>query len=142
MPTSAISPRPDPRTSGFTLLEVVVVLALLALATALVAPQGFRMIETWRRATDVDAALGALAALGAEARHQGRRLEFPAGVLPDDAIGGVPAGWEVMLATPLAVEPNGACADVQGELRYQGYARRFALEAPFCRIVLDPPASP
>ena len=59
---------------GFTLLELVVVLALLALATALVAPSGFRMMASWRRATEVDASLAAVAALGSNAAQQGRAL--------------------------------------------------------------------
>jgi prepilin-type N-terminal cleavage/methylation domain-containing protein len=139
MPTSAISLPNKP--AGFTLLELVVVLALLGLATALVAPQGFRTIQTWRRATDVDAALGALAALGARARIEGRRLSFDAGPLPPDALEGAPEGWTVVLDRPLVIQANGACGDATGELRKDGYARRFALEAPFCRIALDvPPA--
>ena len=116
------------------------VLALLAMATALVAPQGFRMIASWRRATDVDAALGAMAALGATAQAQGRRLEFAVGPVPATAIPGVPEGWTVVLARPLTVEANGACSDTRGELRAGGYARAFALQAPFCRVVLDPAA--
>ena len=41
------------RTFGYTLLEMVVVIALLALATAMVAPASFRMIQSWRNADDV-----------------------------------------------------------------------------------------
>jgi prepilin-type N-terminal cleavage/methylation domain-containing protein len=140
MPTSDTPRRPDRASRGFTLLELVVVLALLAMATALVAPQGFRMIATWRRATDVDAVLGAMAALGATAQAQGRRIEFAAGPIPADAIAGVPDGWTIVLASPLTVEANGACSDTRGELRSGGYVRAFALRAPFCRVVLDPTA--
>lgn len=142
MPTSVTRRRPDRRPLGFTLLELVVVLALLALATALVAPQGFRMIATWRRATDVDAVLGAMAALGATARQQGRSLELPAGRVPADAIAGLPEGWTVVLAEPLAIQANGACGGTHGELRSGSYVRAFALQPPFCRVVLDPAATP
>jgi prepilin-type N-terminal cleavage/methylation domain-containing protein len=138
MRTSVSCPR-SKAAAGFTLLELVVVLALLGLATALVAPQGFRTIATWRRATDIDATLGALAALGADARTQGRRLSFEAGQLPPDALKGVPEGWTVVLDAPLVIEANGACRSASGELREGGYVRRFTLEAPFCRIALDTP---
>lgn len=138
MRTSASCPR-SKTAAGFTLLELVVVLALLGLATALVAPQGFRTIATWRRATDIDAVLGALAALGAEARLQGRRLSFDAGRLPPDALKGMPEGWTVVLDDPLVVQANGACGSTTGELRDGSYARRFALAGPYCRIALDAP---
>ena len=101
MPTSDSRRRLEPSAGGFTLLELVVVLALLALATALVAPQGFRMIESWRRATDVDAALGAMAALGASAQAQARRLEFKAGAIPAADLPGIPDGWDIVLSEPL-----------------------------------------
>jgi prepilin-type N-terminal cleavage/methylation domain-containing protein len=142
MRTSVTPLRPDRRARGFTLLELIVVLALLGMATALVAPQGFRMIASWRRATDVDAALGAMAALGAKAQQQGRRMEFPAGPVAAGAIAGLPDGWSVVLATPLVVEANGACGATRGELRSGTYSRSFALQPPFCRIVLDPVAAP
>jgi len=136
MPTSVTS-RPSKGAAGFTLLELVVVLALLGLATALVAPQGFRTIQTWRRATDVDAALGTLAALGANAQQQGRSLRFDAGPMPADALPGIPEGWSIVLDAPLVVQANGACGNTSGELRQGGYVRRFALAAPFCRVALD-----
>lgn len=142
MPMSDSPRHPEPAAGGFTLLELVVVLALLALATALVAPQGFRMIESWRRATDVDAALGAMAALGATAQAQGRRLEFAAGAIPAAELPGVPDGWTVVLSTPLVVQANGACGGTRGELRSGSYVRAFALQEPFCRVVLDPPPAP
>ena len=134
---TSVSCPPSKAAAGFTLLELVVVLALLGLATALVAPQGFRTIATWRRATDIDAVLGALAALGAEARMEGRRLSYDAGPLPHDALKGAPDGWTIVLDEPLVIQANGACGSTTGELREGGYARRFALEGPFCRIALD-----
>jgi prepilin-type N-terminal cleavage/methylation domain-containing protein len=136
---TSVSCPPSKAGAGFTLLELVVVLALLGLATALVAPQGFRTIQTWRRATDVDATLGALSALGADARTAGRRLAFDAGPLPPGAIKGAPEGWTVVLDEPLVIQANGACGSTSGELREGSYARRFALEGPFCRIALDAP---
>ena len=138
MRTSASPPPARQRASGFTLLEMVVVLVLMGLAMALVAPAGFRTIATWRRATDVDAALGAMAALGAQARQQGRTIEFGKGAVPEGAIAGFPEDWTVVLSTPLTVRANGACSGTRGQLRSGDYRRSFALSAPFCRADLDP----
>ena len=60
------------RASGYTLLEMVVVLALMGLAVGMAAPAGFRMIDSWREAGDVDEVLRQLAALPSAARAQGR----------------------------------------------------------------------
>ena len=120
-PTSATCRASKPVTwatpvRGFTLLELVVVLALLALATALVAPSGFRMIASWQRATEVDASLQAVAALGSGAAQAGR------------------AGWQVELDAPLAIQANGACSDSHGRVRGpDGHEQPFQVLAPFCR---------
>lgn len=140
MRTSGTPPRN--KRSGFTLLELVVVLALLGLAVALVAPAGFRMIETWRRATEVDAALGALSALGEQARLQGRAIRLPAGAVPAGAIEGLPAGWSVELAQEFEVQANGACADARGTLRSGNVVRPFSLAAPYCHAALDEAPAP
>ncbi|WP_082592182.1 prepilin-type N-terminal cleavage/methylation domain-containing protein [Stenotrophomonas nitritireducens] len=119
---------------GFTLLELVVVLALLALATALVAPSGFRMIASWRRATEVDATLQAVAALGTAAAQDGRARTLEAGPVAADALPGLPEGWQVELDAPLAVQANGACGDSRGRMRGpDSYEQPFTVSAPFCR---------
>lgn len=138
-PTSAICPVSKPKAParserGFTLLELVVVLALLALATALVAPSGFRMIASWRRATDVDTVLGAIASLGSTAAQLGRGREFDTGPLTDEVLPGLPEGWQVELDIPLTVQANGACSDSRGRVHGpDGYEQTFEVQAPFCR---------
>jgi prepilin-type N-terminal cleavage/methylation domain-containing protein len=131
--------RPDPAAPGFTLLELVVVLAVLGLATALVAPQGFRMIASWRRATDVDTTLGAMVALGGRAQQEGRPLELSPGPVPAHLLPGLPHGWSVKLSEPLVIRANGACSATRGVVRSGSYSRKFALSAPFCRLELEEP---
>ena len=109
------------------------VLALLGLATALVAPAGVRTIETWRRATDVDAALGAVSALGARAHQTGKGMWLEGGAVPMAELEGVPDGWQVVLEGPLRIHSNGACTGTTGELRHDsGYVQPFVVSSPFC----------
>lgn len=140
-PTSGIrqgSSRTFPGTRGFTLLELVVVLALLGLATALVAPSGMRMIESWRRASDVDASLGTLGAMGARVRETGRSLRLEPGPVPAQELPGLPDGWTVVLHEALEVQANGACGDSSGELSdATGYVQPFVVRAPFCRAARE-----
>lgn len=135
MPTSDTRRRTD--AAGFTLLELVVVLALLALATAIVAPAGFRMIESWRHATDVDTALGMMSALGERARQEGRALHFDPGPVDPARLDGLPEGWSVELAEALSVQANGACGASRGVLSQGTYQRAFIIAAPYCRASLD-----
>ena len=68
------------RDAGYTLLEMVVVLAILGLATAMVAPATFRTIQSWRDADDPETVvvqgrdhLDALLAQGVQIRRIDRR---------------------------------------------------------------------
>lgn len=144
---------------GYTLLELVVVVALLALATGLVAPAGYRMIETWREADEVEQVMHAIAALSLRARNEGRALHLaqadgprPAGAgepatPPTPAAGGqagaaggpvpLPEGWRLRMQVPLTVRANGACSDAEGVLHTRRQALPFRVEAPFCRVLRE-----
>lgn len=142
MRTSASLRHARRKAPGFTLLELVVVLALMGLTTALVAPSAFRTIGAWRRASAVDAALGAMAALGAQAREQGRPIRLERGTVPAGTLKGLPEGWTIELLEPLVVRANGVCSGTHGALRSGDYTRRFALLAPYCRVDLDAVPAP
>lgn len=138
------------RHGGYTLLEMVVVLALLAMATALVAPAGYRMIQAWRDASEVDAVVGELRALSWRARMQGNAFHVPAGATLPLASGSrsadrdpspsvpfelnLPDGWSLAFDTPLKVGANGVCQDSRATLSTLRQVVRLRIEAPFCRV--------
>ncbi len=120
---------------GYTLLEIVVVMALLGLAAALAAPASYRMISSWLEAEQVDGVMKALATLPLRQRDQGRELHVPAGdVEAASTLAPLPEGWALELHAPLTVAVNGACTETRGTLLTARQALDFRIEAPFCRV--------
>lgn len=118
---------------GFTLLEVLVVLVILGLAAAIVAPPLARTVDRVRESGDREDLRRGLERLPLHAREQGRGLAFAAGT-PLPAQGRPwPEGWRVVAATPLRIEASGFCHG--GEVQAAGPTgpQRWRLAAPDCR---------
>lgn len=118
--------------SGYTLLEMVVVLAIIAMATAMVAPMGYRMIGSWRDATQVQDVLGQLERLPTVVRDSGNPLdtsqhnmELPIKLPPD---------WQLHFDQPLRVLANGACNNAAATLTTPHQTITLHIDAPFCRV--------
>lgn len=117
---------------GYTLLELVVVMAILAMATAVAAPPSYRMIRSWQEATQVEDVLQQMEQLPGTVRASGRPLDGERnGGIPVVAL---PEGWSLRMATPLRVLANGACSDARGTLATQQQSIDFRILAPFCRV--------
>jgi len=147
-PTSGSCLRSSKRLRGYTLLEMVVVLALLAMATALAAPAGYRMIQTWRDASEVDRVIDDLRTLGWRARQEGRTFRTAeGGVLEASGDGeaaagdlqwlvdALPEGWMLRFATPLQVQANGVCHDTELALETDRQSIGLRIQAPYCNVV-------
>ncbi len=118
---------------GFTLLEMVVVLSIMGLATAMVAPSVFRSIGTWQRQGEVEAMLDQIRGLPAVARAQGRTIVISKQTLssatpPLHADPGssltVPESW--------SVHHNGVCDGGRVRIDSGGRQVRIDVAAPFC----------
>lgn len=152
-PISATSLRADPSdrrlrlarglSGGFSLLEMVVVLAILGLVTALAAPSLLRTIATWQRQSQVDVVLDEIRGLPGRARSSGADIE-----LDDAAVANatgplaVPEGWSLSVPTPWHVQGNGVC--LGGELLLDDGQRtwQIVVAAPFCEPRLAEPVAP
>lgn len=122
---------------GYTLLEMVVVMAIVAMATAIAAPPSYRMIRSWQEATQVEDVVQQMERLPSRVRTNGNPLFADAehGIELID----LPQDWALRMETPLRVRANGACSDAQGTLTTPYQTIEFRVLAPFCRIQrIDP----
>jgi prepilin-type N-terminal cleavage/methylation domain-containing protein len=127
------------RQRGFTLLEMIVVLAILGLATALVAPAALRSIDTWRRQSEQDALLDQIRALPGNARARGRAVE-----ISDAALAAaqpplhVAADWTLRVPATWRVHANGVCDGGEVEIGNAHGRRVIEVASPFCDPVVQP----
>lgn len=137
MPISVTSRIVDPArlhgAHGYTLLELVVVLAIMGLVTAMVVPSTIRGIDSWRRQAVVDAVMDQVRGLPMRARSSGRPIEISNQALKDaEPPLAINEGWTLTTPASWTVQANGVCQG--GVLEIRGPARVVTLDiaAPFC----------
>jgi general secretion pathway protein G len=138
MQTSAFSRRD--LCSGFTLLELLVVMTVVGLMAAMVAPSLEKLVGSIDRATRRDGLVADIAALSFRAYSLGQGFELSnqsqAKLLRDgNPVLAVPSGWRVELEKPIHFGFGGWCSG--GRLRLISPDRvveQLRLAAPDCRI--------
>ncbi len=150
---------------GYTLLEIVVVLAIMALVTGVAAVRVFSLISSWRERTQLESIEQQFSHLPVLARQRGQEILLP----PTSSVGDVattadtdtlaagattpdgtappalilPYGWLVRFDHRLRVRANGFCegAHIQFEHGDRHYPR--IVTPPFCQLVdTVPPETP
>ena len=127
------------RQRGFTLLEMIVVLAILGLATALVAPAALRGIDSWRRQSELESLLDQIRALPGNARASGKPI-----VLSDDALKAedaplrIAGEWTLSVPASWKVGGNGVCQGGEVVIGNRYGSRTITVAAPFCDPTLQP----
>jgi general secretion pathway protein G len=133
MPILAFSPTRDPRaSSGFSLIEVIVVLVLLSLVTSVVIPNLSSTIDRFQLRSSKDEVLIQLSGLGYLAYQKQQAIVL----YPEDDLGDVlelPEGWTIEIESPIRYQANGICLGGTITLVYKQAAKKFLLTAPFCR---------
>lgn len=119
----------NPR-KGFTLVEVLVVLILLGLTSALVLPKFPAIYDRFKSRAEQDAFFQSLAGLSLKAYSQQKSF-----VLDQSSVAQLvelPTGWQVRIPKPIAYKANGVC--LGGELTYtaKGISTRVKLVPPYC----------
>lgn len=122
------------RLTGFSLLELLVVLALVSIMVALVAPRltgTVQAIATSGERAEVGRQIEQLPML---ARASGRPSRFePEAPLAADGIR-FPDGWKVSALSPLVVAANGICQPAQVRVEGGGTIETWSIAAPDCSV--------
>ena len=124
---------------GFTLLELLVVMAVVALIAGMVGPNLQRMVASMERATRRDGLVADIGSLGYRAFVLGQSFE-----LSDRGVGrilrdgspvlAVPAGWRVKVPQPIEFGFNGVCSGGRVDLvSPDDVVETLKLQAPNCR---------
>lgn len=118
---------------------MVVVLAILGMATAMVAPSMLRGIDSWRRQGVIDSLLDQIRALPGNARALGQAIEISEAALASKAPPlQVPADWTLHTAATWRVNGNGVCEGGTVEIGNDSGMRTVRVDGPFCDPSLQP----
>ncbi|MEP5766265.1 MAG: type II secretion system protein [Halieaceae bacterium] len=133
--TPSKTPQAVPRHSGFTILELLVVLTLMAAMTGLALPQLARLYDSGQRAFERRELLDAIAALPYSAYQQQQGFTLTA--LPGQAQAvplDLPAGWSMKAGAEQGIRyrSNGVCDGGRLQLTRDDQVEEFNLTPPLC----------
>lgn len=126
--------------AGFTLLELLVVLLVVGLVSALVVPNLGNLVGGLQRATSRDGLVADLSALSYRAHSLGQAFELDAeagGRLLRDGnpVLALPSGWQLRVERPIRFTFEGFCEGGEVELvSPDGRIERLRLLAPDGRV--------
>jgi prepilin-type N-terminal cleavage/methylation domain-containing protein len=120
---------------GFTLIEVVIALAIISITVSFVLPRLAEWIDRLAFSMRQQQFEDALAGLGTRARQSGRTLVLRStGSAPGlaEAIE-VPSTWDLRVEPPVAFRYDGVCTGGTVRLNFPGGEKTYRLQAPYCR---------
>jgi prepilin-type N-terminal cleavage/methylation domain-containing protein len=124
---------------GFTLLELLIVLALISMVAAMVVPRLQGTYDAVVRSGDRAEALRQVERLPLIARDHGRAIVIPAGDPAAIAqLLSLPGGWQASAVEPMRIEANGLCHGAELRMAGDGAVETWTLAAPDCSVADAP----
>ncbi len=118
---------------GFSLLELLVVLALTSMTVALVAPRLAQTVAAISRSGDRAEVGRQLRELPMQARRQASGILMPEQA-DLSALLELPQGWSVIALTPLRVRENGICDAADVQVKEGSMVEKWRVEMPDCTV--------
>jgi prepilin-type N-terminal cleavage/methylation domain-containing protein len=124
--------------AGFTLIEIVVAIAIVGLALSFVLPRLSGLLDRLGSSTRQQEFEDRLAAMGSEARRTGRTVLLRS-IEPQRKPGTKPAielpiDWSLVVDPPITFSYDGICSGGTVRLSFPGGERQYQLVAPYCRV--------
>ncbi|TDK29975.1 type II secretion system protein [Luteimonas terrae] len=120
--------------SGFSLLEMLVVLTLVSIMVALIAPRLANTVQAIQVSGDRAETVRQIERLPLLARTAGLDLRFGPGQLIAHEGVAIPEGWTLTALTPLRVAANGICSAAKVRVTGAGVTEEWSIGAPDCRV--------
>jgi len=118
------------RGQGFTLIELIVVLVFMGMASAVAFPNMAKMYDGFVLRTERDAVVQELAAMGVRAYTRRSSVILSEVNAPD--LLSLPEQWRVMLPEPIYYGSSGFCGGGELSLVVGQQRRTYSLAPPYC----------
>ncbi len=115
--------------SGFTLVEVLVVLVIVGLVASLTTPAFPRLYESYVRRQLVDQVSGSISSAAIRSYSTGESIELVPFLERQVEL---PSGWELRSEAPIIVDSTGVCFGGDLYLVSPQRVHAFHLTPPFC----------
>jgi len=119
---------------GFTLLEIVVVLAILGLVAGVVMPNTATLVGRFQATFERDEVYEQIADLGLQARHSAKGFSLQQYPSADEFLPlQLPAGWSLQAENPIRYRANGFCEGGSLTLTASDIIFKLDLQSPYCQ---------
>lgn len=119
---------------GFTLLELMIVLFIVALLAGMVAPRLITFYDSVQAAYERDEVFSRLNELAYQAFQRTQDFTLTTYPAPEKNPLELPQGWQLVAEKPIKFRANGACSGGNITLQYHQQLYHLTFNPPFCHL--------